>query len=185
MLTPEAPAPLGRMSVNHEPGASSESQAQAPGRWSQWFFFRSDKALEWRVSRVSQEGATAVLRYQFRINSQSPMHCGAPNCDGYYLNVYNSDADRETMEAEHHLFFPNSFTGVYDYPNPVRINFRNSGGFHSSWNEERSVPVYSIASTGEDGMLELLEGCVDYKMAGSTENRCSRDLDLSRLQTVR
>ena len=176
------PAPAPTVEVSPKP-AAKPAAGGAKLEYGEWVFFQSDKALQYRVALVKQEGNLATLRYQFRIAFDDDIHCRSARCEGYLLEAYNFDPDTRETITQRFLYFPNSFKGVFDYPDAVTVRFKTYTNTRSWWDAKAKLPMWGY--NGEGGqILGLIHGCADNKLVGTEETRC-REFDFDRMKTVR
>ncbi|MES2988521.1 MAG: hypothetical protein V4808_11490 [Pseudomonadota bacterium] len=163
--------------------AAAPAQAQDLA-WGQWTYVQGDKAVQYRVAKTGMEGDVALLRYQLRVEPDNSVACYAASCEGYVAYIPVFDPVARDYVGKHHLFFPKGSAGTYDLPETVHFPIRRSETGQRFLDEKTGLPMYELFDNpGVFKVTEVLHGCVDDKMAGSSETRCP-DFDFGAMERV-
>lgn len=147
--------------------------------WSQWLFVQSDKALQYRFSRVSGTGEGIYqIKIQYRINKTDDIYCSDANCNGYiYWGGFYS-LDGRGYSKEYRLYFSNNFKGntsgmqgVYTLPETIPIEVKTFSDGKRIWDEDEQR-CYFILDNGYKDVFRFADACVDEKLSDTDSNRC-------------
>jgi hypothetical protein len=130
-----------------------------------WFFVQGDKAVQYRLAKVREEGPHFVFRIQYRVNSEDTIY--HPSSNGYHLYRYTDEPD-----DAYYVYFPASFKGldqIYELERDIKL-FVN--GDDVEWDPTTNELIYW------NSMYRPSSGssCVDDN---SSSSRCERNYSWS------
>lgn len=177
------------LSIVLQPSTKAFSQSAAAAStelaWGKWTYLQGDKAVQYRVAKLSQTGDVATLQYQLRIEPDNSISCYSEQCEGYVIYLAVFDPVARDFVARHHLFFPAKSTEIYDVPEKVSFPIRTSDTGRRFIDEATGLPMYEIFDDpGRLRVTEVLQACVDDRITNYADNRCS-DFDESQAITIR
>jgi hypothetical protein len=151
--------------------------------WGSRIYLQSDKAVQYRVAKVGQEGDTVLLKSQFRVEPDYKIACYSDRCEGYvvYLAVIDPDA-RSTM-AYHHLFFPRGTKAMWTLPETQKFTPQPTD-WGRLYLDHQNMPSLAHTNTpDEHTRIRIFDtSCADDKITG-VATRCS-DYDASKAETI-
>jgi hypothetical protein len=143
------------LSTNPDPGGEEPDPVLD---WKDnWLFVQSDKAVQYRLAKVGEEGSHHIFRIQYRVNSSDDIYTPASN--GYHLYRLTDSG------AQYRVDFPASFTGlntIYELPDEIALFV---DGINVSWDSVTNELVYHDAAYRPSGYTS----CVDDN---SSTSRC-------------
>lgn len=156
-----------------QPAATTAKKpASAAPAWGSWVYLQGDKAVQYRVAKVGQEGDIALLKYQLRVEPDNTVACYSDRCEGYVVHLPVFDPVAVGIVATHDVFFPRGTAATWDLPETVRFPVRTSATGRR-FIDERGLPMYEIfENPGVLKVTEVLQACVDDKISG-VNTRCS------------
>ena len=122
-----------------------------------WRFVQSDKAVQYRMAKVREQGPHHIVRMQYRVNDADEVYTPASN--GYHLYRIADDGTRYRVE------FPPSFRGtgkVYELPIEVAVFV---DGSEVEWDPATNDRIYNNPVYEPNGY----GSCVDDN---SSDSRC-------------
>lgn len=126
-----------------------------------WLFVQSDKAVQYRLAKVREEGPHFIFRIQYRVNSEDSIY--HPSSNGYHLYRYTDAPD-----DLYYVYFPASFKGleqIYELEREIALFV---DGIHVDWDPNTNQLIYlDPAYRPSSGT-----SCVDDN---SSESRCERN----------
>lgn len=151
--------------------------SQSQPEFSNWFFVQSDQALQYRIAVVKQEGATATLQLQFRVNDEDEVYCKSALCDGLLLSLKNRNVG-DAESTKYSFIFEKSFIGldnIYTWPQTITTELKTwPDGSKRFFNPRRGI-VYTLADSEAERGADIPYTCVDVRLAASpNEHRCKR-----------
>ena len=152
-------------------------------RFGDWTRFSPDQPILYRVARIAQNGDLASLRYQLRIDHGATSACRSAQCEGYWIAAYHFDPDSRA-KLSRSLLLPASFNGLYDYPDLVKVYFKNFSTHRAFWNEALGLPMVEPANSSKPILMPLLQACVDAKLAGATRSSRCAELEPAKVEIV-
>lgn len=163
---------------------TARTQSEQSFEWGKWVYVQSDKAVQYRVAKVGEEGDVALLRYQLRVELGNDLACYSDQCEGYILYLQVFDPVASDFVATRHLFFPRNSSAVYDLPEVIRFPVRTSPTGRRFLDLETGLPMYELFSEpGTLAVTEVIQGCVDDIQTGYSDTRC-RDFDPSKMVRI-
>lgn len=146
-------------------------------QYSQWFFIQSDKALQYRIAVVKQEGSVASLQLQFRVNDEDEVYCKSNLCDGMLLSLKNVNAGDE-VSTKYSFVFEKGFVGldnVYTWPQLITTELKTwPDGSKRYFNPAKGI-VYTNPDNETEYFANVPDACVDVRLASNpNEHRCER-----------
>lgn len=118
-----------------EGGGNDDEDEDSELDWKDnWLFVQSDKAVQYRLAKVREEGSHFIFRIQYRVNSSDPIY--HPASQGYHLFKHTDNG------VKYYVNFPASFEGVnriYELEDEIAL-FVN--GTDVEWDETRNELVY-------------------------------------------
>lgn len=118
-----------------EGGGNDDEDEDSELDWKDnWLFVQSDKAVQYRLAKVREEGSHFIFRIQYRVNSSDPIY--HPASQGYHLFKHTDNG------VKYYVYFPASFEGVnriYELEDEIAL-FVN--GTDVEWDETRNELVY-------------------------------------------
>ncbi|MES2754039.1 MAG: hypothetical protein V4659_05185 [Pseudomonadota bacterium] len=151
--------------------APATSTAATPA-WGAWVYVQGDKAVQYRVAKVGQDGDVARLKYQLRVEPGNTVACYSDRCSGYVVYLPVFDPLAVSVVATHHVFFPRGSAATWDMPETVRFPIRTSATGRR-FLDERGLPMYEIFDNpGVLKVTEVLQACVDDQIDGA-DTRCT------------
>lgn len=163
---------------------STSPAAKADVKWGKWTYIQSDKAVQFRVARIGQDGDIALLKYQLRAEPDSDISCYSDRCEGYTVHLPVFDPVARDIVATHNLFFPAGSTAVYDLPEQIHFPIRTTDTGRRFIDPATGLPMYEIFDNpGVLKVTEVLQGCVDERIKNYDNNRCA-DFDAGAAVTV-
>lgn len=159
--------------------AAAATPAATLLRFGEWTRFSPEQPILYRVAKIAQNGELATLRYQLRIDHGASTACRNARCEGYWIAAYSFDPDTREKRSRS-LLLPASFTGIYDYPDLIKVYFKNFSTHRAFWNDARGLPMVEPLRNPSPILMPLLQGCVDAKLG--TQNRSSRCAELDPLK---
>ncbi len=141
--------------------------------WGTWVYLQGDKAVQYRVAKVGQEGETALLKTQFRVEPGNRTACYSDRCEGYVVYLAVIDPDKRSTMAEHHLFFPRGTGAMWVLPEVQRFTAKRTD-WGRLYLDDQNLPSLAHTDTpDEHTRIRIFDtSCADDRMAG-VETRCS------------
>ena len=159
--------------------AATSTPSTALLRFGEWTSFSPDQPVLYRVAKIAQNGELATLRYQLRIDHGASTACRKAQCEGYWIAAYSFDPDSREKRSRS-LSMPTAFTGIYDYPDLIKVYFKSFSTHRAFWNDARGLPMVEPLRNPSPILMPLLQGCVDTRLG--TTNRSSRCAELDPLK---
>ena len=162
----------------HPPAAAIRTGKPAASKpaepaWGSWIYLQGDKAVQYRVAKVGQEGQTILLKTQFRVEPGNKTACYSDRCEGYVVYLAVIDPDTRSTMAEHHLFFPRGTLALWALPETQRFTPKPTewGRFYL---DDQNMPSLAHTETPDEHTRILIfdTSCADDRMAGVT-TRCT------------
>lgn len=143
-----------------EGGGNDDEDEDSELDWKDnWLFVQSDKAVQYRLAKVREEGSHFIFRIQYRVNSSDPIY--HPASQGYHLFKHTDNG------VKYYVNFPASFEGVnriYELEDEIAL-FVN--GTDVEWDETRNELVYHNWMY----LPSSYSSCVD---SNSSTSRCEK-----------
>lgn len=198
--TPPKPAAASARIVAPEPTAvaatpspATPSMSRAPAtaatpsptllRFGEWTSLSPDQPILYRVAKIAQNGELATLRYQLRIDHGASTACRKAQCEGYWIAAYSFDPDSRGKHARS-LLLPAAFTGIYDYPDLIKVYFKSFSTHRAFWDDTRGLPMVEPLRKPSPILMPLLQGCVDTKLGATNRSSRCAELDTAKVEVV-
>lgn len=157
--------------------SATNTKAQTITGYSNWVFIQSDKALQYRVSVVKQEGPVASLQFQFRVNNEDEVYCKSSMCNGMLLGLSNKNVG-DAESTKYNFIFEKSFIGldnIYIWPQLLTTELKTwPDGSKRFWTANKGI-VYTNAGNDVQYHAGIPYCCVDVRLASNPDNhRCDR-----------
>lgn len=144
--------------------------------WGAWTYLQSDKAVQYRVAKIGQEGDTVLLKSQFRVEPDNKIACYSDRCEGYVVYLAVIDPDKRSTMAEHHLFFPRGTKAMWTLPETQKftpkptewgrlyLDAQNMPSLaHTNTPDEHTRIHIFDTSCADDKITGVATRCTDYK----------------------
>lgn len=150
-------------------------KSQIHPEYCNWLFIQSDKALQYRIAVVKQEGSVATLQFQFRVNNEDEVYCKSSMCNGMLLSLRNKNVgDEET--TQYSFIFEKSFIGldnIYTWPQLLTAELKTwPDGSKRYWSLTKGI-VYTVPGDETEHNADIPYCCVDVRLTANPNNhRC-------------
>lgn len=159
------------------PVAGQPGATDAPA-WGGWVYLQGDKAVQYRVAKVGQDGDTVLLKAQFRVEPDNTIACYSDSCQGYVVHLAVIDPDSRTLIAAHDLFFPRGTEATWILPETQRFTPKVEDWGRLYLDKDNVPSIAHKETPDEDLHISIFDtSCVDDRIPG-VETRC-RDYDPS------
>jgi len=155
--------------------AATNAISQLHPEYSQWLFVQSDKALQYRIAIVKQEGPVATLQIQFRVNNEDEVYCKSELCNGMLLSLNNVNVgDKES--TKYSFIFEKSFVGldnIYTWPVLLTTELKTWPDGSKRYLSFTKGIVYTTSDSDDERSANVPYCCVDIRLAANpNQHRC-------------
>lgn len=151
--------------------------SQTLPQYSQWLFVQSDKALQYRIAVIKQEGTNASLQLQFRVNNEDQVFCKSALCDGMLLSLENVNVGDE-KSTNYSFIFEKGFVGlnnIYTWPQLITTELKTWPDGSKRYFSFTKGIVYTKPGDNTEFHANVPNCCVDIRLAANpNDHRCER-----------